>query len=121
MLLENIDAIRTYIQANDPGNAARFASEIPLGDLGQTWDSVEYVFSSYAQVNYAVDVGFPIDGVVGVRYSNTWGNIESYDYRPGNATNGFQDIVQRSYGKGNYDVADDRDAGTLGLGAHRGR
>lgn len=102
VLLENIDAIRTYIQANDPGNAARFASEIPLGDLGQTWDSVENVFSSYAQVNYAVDVGFPIDGVVGVRYSNTWGNIESYDYRPGNATNGFQDIIQRSYGEGNY-------------------
>jgi iron complex outermembrane receptor protein len=102
VMYDNIDAIRAYIQANDPGNAARFASELPLGDLGQTWDSVENVFAGYAQINYAFDVGFPIDGLVGVRYSNTWGSIESYDYRPGNAANGFQDIVQRSFGKGNY-------------------
>lgn len=102
VMYDNIDAIRTYIQTNDPRNAARFASELPLGDLGQTWDSVENVFSAYAQVNYAFDMGFPVDGVVGVRYSNTWGSIESYNYRPGNAANGFQDIVERSYGDGNY-------------------
>jgi len=102
VLLDNIAAIRSYIQTNDPGDAARFASELPLGDLGQTWDSVENSFATYAQVNYAFDMGFPVDGLVGVRYTNTWGNIESYDYRPGNAANGFQDIVQRSYGRGNY-------------------
>ncbi|ATY31579.1 TonB-dependent receptor [Sphingomonas psychrotolerans] len=102
VLLDNIDSIRAYIQANDPGNAARFASEIPLGDLGQTWDSVENVFAAYAQVNYAFDVGFPVDGLFGVRYTNTWGNIESYDFRPGDITTDFQDIVRRSFGKGNY-------------------
>lgn len=102
VLLDNIETIRSYIQTNDPGNATRFASELPLGDLGQTWDSVENTFSGYAQINYGFDMGFPVDGLVGVRYSNTWGEIESYDYRPGNATNGFQDIIQRSYGRGNY-------------------
>ncbi|MDP5279013.1 TonB-dependent receptor [Sphingomonas sp. DG1-23] len=98
VLLDNIEAIRNYIQTNDPGNAARFASELPLGDLGQTWDSVENIFSTYAQVDYAFDMGFPVDGIVGVRYTNTWGAIESYNYRP---TNG-PDIIERSYGRGNY-------------------
>ncbi len=102
VMYDNIDAIRAYIQTNDPGNATRFASVLPLGDLGQTWDSVENIFSSYAQVNYAFDIGFPVDGLLGVRYTNTWGEIESYDYKPGNAANGNQDIVQRSFGRGNY-------------------
>jgi TonB-dependent receptor len=47
-------------------------------------------------------VGFPIDGVAGVRYTNTWGSISSFNYRPGNASNGFQDIVEPSFGRGNY-------------------
>lgn len=102
VMYDNVDAIRTYVQANDPGNAARFASVLPASDRGQTWDTIENVFSAYAQVNYAFDMGFPVDGVVGVRYSNTWGSIESYNYRPGNITTGFEDIVERSYGKGNY-------------------
>ncbi len=73
-LLDNIDAVRSYIQATDPGNATRFASQIPPSDQGQTFGSHENKFAYYGQLNYAFDIGFPIDGLVGVRYVNTWGN-----------------------------------------------
>lgn len=101
-LVGNIDAIREYIMANDPGNAARFASELPPSDQGQTYRSLEQNMALYGQLNYAFDIGIPVDGIAGVRYTNTWGNSYSFNYRPGNAANGFQDIVQASPGKGNY-------------------
>ena len=102
VLLGNIDAIREYIQTNDPANAERFSSVLPPSDRGQTYRSLEQNFAAYAQLNYAFDVGFPIDGIAGVRYTNTWGNTVSYNYRPGDASNGFEDIVQVSPGRGNY-------------------
>ena len=101
-VLDNIDAIRAYIQQTNPGNAARFASEKPSGDLGQTFASQENRWAMYAQLNYAFDVLFPVDGLLGVRYVNTWGYSKSFNYRPGDATNGFQDIIQNSLGRGNY-------------------
>ncbi|QNQ09732.1 TonB-dependent receptor [Sphingomonas alpina] len=102
VLLDNIEAIRTYIQQTDPGNAARFASEFPSQDRGQTFKTNENTFAAYAQINYAFKLGFPIDGVAGVRYTNTYGSVNSFDYRPGDASNGFQDIVQAATGRGNY-------------------
>jgi TonB-dependent receptor len=102
-LLANIDAIRAFIQQYDPGNAARFASEFPPSDLGQTFQSNEKNFAAYAQLNWAFKLGnIPVDGVTGVRYTNTWGSSNSFNYRPGDVTNGYQDIVQESPGRGNY-------------------
>src|SRR3546814_2147778 len=74
-LLANIDAVRSYIQQYDPGNAERFSSEFPPSDRGQTFTSTENNFAFYGQLNYGFDaLGFPIDGSAGVRYVNTWGS-----------------------------------------------
>jgi TonB-dependent receptor len=101
-VLANLPDIRSYIQQYDPGNAARWEGELPPSDRGQTFTSDENSFAAYAQINYAFDVGFPIDGTAGVRYTNTWGAVESFEYRPGDISNGFQDIVTQVEGRGNY-------------------
>lgn len=93
-LLSNIDAIRAYIQAHDPGNASRFASELPPSDLGQTYTSTENSFAAYAQINYAFDIGFPIDGVFGLRAVNTWGKSTSFQY--------VGSTIAESTGQGNF-------------------
>ncbi|SEN68840.1 TonB-dependent receptor [Sphingomonas gellani] len=98
----NRPAIRDYIQANDPGSAARFATEEPSSDLGQIYTGRENRLSFYGQLSYAFDLGFPIDGLIGARYTNTWGGSSSYNFRPGNAANGFQDIVEAAPARGNY-------------------
>ncbi|WP_395335876.1 TonB-dependent receptor [Novosphingobium sp. BL-8H] len=103
VVMSNIADIREYIQQYDPADAARFASLYPPSDNGQTFNSTEHNFAAYAQVNYAFDVGtIKVDGLAGVRYTNTWGKSLSYNYRPGDVTNGYQDIVQISPGHGNY-------------------
>lgn len=101
-VLDNIDAIRAYIQANDPASATRFASELPPSDQGQTWRSNEKNFAAYGQINYGFDIGVPVEGSAGLRFVNTWGGIRSFNFRPGNASNGNQDIVEESFGRGNY-------------------
>ena len=103
-LLDNIDAVRSYIQATDPGNATRFASQFPPSDQGQTFSSRENNFAYYGQLNYALDVGFPIDGLVGVRYVNTWGDSSSFSYRivRDPVTNVDTLTIQPSSGEGNY-------------------
>lgn len=95
-------AIRDYIQANDRGNAVRFSTEAIPPDRGQNFDSTENRLSYYAQLNYAFDLLFPVEGVVGARYTNTWGTVSSFNFRPGNAANGNQDIVESGSGKVNY-------------------
>lgn len=97
--LDNIDAIRAYIQANDPGNAARFASEFPPSDQGQTFSAHENNFAYYGQINYALKLGVPIDGLVGVRYVNTWGDSSSFRYTV--LTDGSR-VILPSSGEGNY-------------------
>ncbi|WP_404337669.1 TonB-dependent receptor [Sphingomonas sp. MMS12-HWE2-04] len=102
--LDNIDAIRAYIQATDPGNAARFASQYPPSDQGQTFSSHENNFAYYGQLNYALNLGFPVDGLVGVRYVNTWGDTTSFSYRivRDPLTNADTLTVSPSSGEGNY-------------------
>lgn len=102
VLLSNIDAVRAYIQATNPGNAARFASELPPADQGQTFTSVENTFAAYAQLNYEFDVGFPIDGVVGLRAVNTWGSSTSFQYQIGAPEQGFPLLIEESSGRGNF-------------------
>lgn len=103
LTLSNIDEIRALIQQTDPANAARFASVYPLSDQGQTFRSNEMNFAAYAQINYGFDIGsVPVEGLAGVRYTNTWGTSQSFQYRPGTAANGYQAIIEDSFGQGNY-------------------
>lgn len=99
-LLASIEDIRAYIQANDPGNAARFASELPPSDSGQTFRSKENTFAAYVQLNYGFDIGVPVDGVIGVRAVNTWGRSNSFDYRV--PVGGGAPIMGESTGAGNF-------------------
>lgn len=98
VLLDNVDAIRAYIQATDPGNAARFASQYPPSDRGQTFASHEYSFAAYGQFNYGFDIGIPVDGLFGARFVNTWGESKSVLYR---RVNGVE-LIEPSSGRGNY-------------------
>ncbi|MCI4591971.1 TonB-dependent receptor [Sphingobium sp. BYY-5] len=103
VVLSNIDDIRAFIQQYDPANTERFSSVYPPSDRGQTFESNEKNFAAYAQLNWGFKLGsIPVDGLAGVRYTNTWGNSQSFNYRPGDVTNGYQDIVQASPGHGNY-------------------
>ncbi|WP_162792362.1 TonB-dependent receptor [Novosphingobium sp. P6W] len=102
-VLSNIDAIRALIQQTDPGNANNFASVYPSSDRGQTFSSNEKNFAAYAQFNYGFEIGsIPVDGLAGVRYTNTWGTSNSFNFRPGTPANGNQQIVEQSPGAGNY-------------------
>jgi len=103
VVFDNRAAIRQFIQTNDPGNATRFSTEEPTSDLGQIYEGRENRLSYYGQLGYAFDLLFPIDGLIGVRYTNTWGGSQSYNFRPGNAANGFQDIVEAAPARGNYE------------------
>ncbi len=102
-VMSNVADVRAFIQQYDPGNADRFASVFPPSDRGQTFRSTEMNFASYAQINYGFGLGgLAVDGFAGVRYTNTWGRSTSFNFRPGDASNGFQDIVQEAPSRGNY-------------------
>lgn len=103
VLMDNIGAIRSYIQQTDPGNAERFSTVMPPSDRGQTFTTNENNFAFYGQLNYAFDVGVPVDGVAGVRVVNTWGKVQSFVYQPDTTgENGYQDYVSNETGRGNY-------------------
>jgi TonB-dependent receptor len=102
-VLSSIDEIRALIQQTDPANANTFASVYPSTDRGQTFSSNEKNFAAYAQINYGFEIGsIPVDGLAGLRYTNTWGTSNSFNFRPGNAANDYQQIVEQSPGAGNY-------------------
>lgn len=98
VVLDNIDAIRGYIQRTDPGNATTFSTQFPPSDRGQTFSSNENTFAMYGQINYAFDLGIPIDGIFGARYVNTWGQSTSFEYRIVNNSL----VISPSSGRGNY-------------------
>ncbi len=103
LVLSQIDDVRAFIQQYDPANAARFSTIDPPSDRGQTFSSNEKNFAAYAQINYGFDMGtIPVEGLIGARFTNTWGTSSSFSYRPGDASNGNQDIVEAAEGKGNY-------------------
>lgn len=103
VVLSNIDAIRQYIQTNDPGNATRFASVMPPSDQGQVWSSKEQSFAFYGMVNYGFDIGsVPVDGLFGARYTNTWGQTNSTRYSVKTINGVATEVREPSSGKGNY-------------------
>ncbi|QDK33182.1 TonB-dependent receptor [Sphingomonas sp. IC081] len=99
VVLSNIASIRDYIQQYDATTGSNFATVYPSSDRGQTFSSNERNFAAYAQLNYAFDVGnIPVDGIAGVRYTNTWGNSTSFSYRPSSTGT----IIEEAPGRGNY-------------------
>ncbi|MEH3104985.1 MAG: TonB-dependent receptor [Sphingomonas phyllosphaerae] len=82
--------------------------QTPLPPLSQSdfFDGKEYTFSSYGQLHYAIKVLFPIDGVMGVRISNTDVQMRSFQRRrqPGvvNGANATVLNIAPIVGHGNY-------------------
>lgn len=101
VLQENIDTIRAYIRTNDPGNANTFSTVMPPSDRGQVFRAQEMTSSFYAQTDYSFNMGFPVDGTIGARVTNTYGSATSTNFRFGpNIPNG--PLVETGYGRANY-------------------
>jgi iron complex outermembrane receptor protein len=73
ILNDRINDVRGYVRAAlvragaDAATQAAWASERPLLNPLSAFKAREQVFTSYAQVNYALNLGFPIDGAIGAR------------------------------------------------------
>jgi TonB-dependent receptor len=85
-LFNNWDDVRAFIIANNPsdldgpgrddGVASLFAAPRPSSeDVVYAGSTTENVFSAYGMIDYAFKAGFPIDGNVGLRFNNTFGNF----------------------------------------------
>lgn len=100
---DHITDVLTYILARDPRAVAKtlFTTERPLPDQGQNFTSNENTFAFYAMANYGFDIGFPIDGVIGARYVNTWGTYDSVSYRVVFDPN-RREVIEPSNGRGNF-------------------
>jgi TonB-dependent receptor len=98
VVLSNIASILDFVSNNDARNSNRFKSKYPSSDRGQLFDSTESRFSYYGTVNYAFDLGVPVDGHFGVRATRTWGDTQSYSYRLVSGS----EVVEESFGKGDY-------------------
>lgn len=93
-LYDNWDAVTKFIAGSkyqfldgpgrDEGAAALFATPEPsAANPTLTSASEENVFASYGTLDYAFKAIFPVDGNVGLRYVNTWGNINGSSIRLG--------------------------------------
>lgn len=89
-LYDNWDAVRRQLVTLNPqrlsgpgaeNDAAQFLSAAgPDGDRGQEGRFYENIFAAYAQIAWGFDMGFPVEGLAGVRYVNTWGGNVSTVY-----------------------------------------
>ncbi|MDN4632630.1 TonB-dependent receptor [Sphingomonas sp. PsM26] len=73
ILNDRIDDVRDYVRGAlvrsgaDAGTQASWASGRPMLNPLSAFKAREQVFTSYAQVKYAFDLGIPIDGAIGSR------------------------------------------------------
>jgi iron complex outermembrane recepter protein len=87
-LTDNEADIRSFILArNSAGtgytNTSRYdwsTAEPSNVDLSESYLSHEYTFAGYALANWAANLYFPVDGQVGARVVNTWGDSTSTQY-----------------------------------------
>jgi TonB-dependent receptor len=85
---DKLNDVRGYIRdalvraGADAGTRAAWAPEDPALNPLNAFKAREQVFSGYAQVNYAFDVGFPIDGVIGTRVVITRNNLDGTNSLP---------------------------------------
>lgn len=75
-------AVRQYLLTSGADLQARdWTAAAPGGnDPGQGYAETERTFATYGEANYGFDIGFPIDGALGLRYVNTWGQAASTQY-----------------------------------------
>ncbi len=98
-LLANSAAIRQYLTDVGAAGGADWSTELPNNDQGQSYHSNEYSAAIYGQFNYAFEYHFPIDGVIGVRAVNTWGNSLSTQF---NYDANWNVVTKPVPAKGNY-------------------
>jgi TonB-dependent receptor len=104
VVYDKISDILNYVQLTDPGSAERFSTKFPSSDQGQVFSSIENNFAAYGQIDYAFDIGIPVDGVIGARYTNTFGTYSSFNFRivRDTPTGPERQSIERSSGRGNY-------------------
>ncbi|MBI0475582.1 TonB-dependent receptor [Sphingomonas sp. MA1305] len=80
---DRFGALRTYIINNGADLTGRdWTLPVPATtDPGESFQEHERTFAFYGQMNYAFTAGFPVDGELGLRYVNTWGNAVSSRYQ----------------------------------------
>jgi iron complex outermembrane recepter protein len=101
-LASNYTAIRAWI--NDPANHVSYEGHDPVPSTpsnqpGQVYKSDEYTTAIYGQFNYAFNAYFPVDGLIGVRATNTWGKSDSQQI---SWDTNWLPHYSESEGKGNY-------------------
>lgn len=81
-LYNNFAALRSYMINNGADLQGRdwTLSEPATTDPGESFNEHERTFAAYGQINYGLKAGFPIDGNIGLRFVNTWGNATSSQY-----------------------------------------
>ncbi len=79
---DRFSAVRQYLLTSGADLQGRdWTSATPGGnDPGQGFAETERTFAAYGEANYGFDVGFPVDGALGLRYVNTWGQAASTQY-----------------------------------------
>ncbi|WP_083500382.1 TonB-dependent receptor [Sphingomonas endophytica] len=96
LLNDRLNDVRGYIRdalarsGADAATQAAWAPEQPALNPLNAFKAREQVFSGYAQVNYAFDVGFPIDGVIGTRVVITRNKLDGTNSLPIPGTNQTQ-------------------------------
>ncbi len=85
---DKLDDVRGYVRDGltrlnaDAATQAAWASDEPRYDPLASFRAREQVFSGYAQLDYAFDVGFPIDGVIGTRVVITRNRLDGTNSLP---------------------------------------
>lgn len=85
---DQLNPMRDYIRqalvraGADAGTRAAWASELPNLNPLNAFQAREQVFTTYAQVNYAFDIGIPVDGVIGARVILTRNRLNGTNQLP---------------------------------------
>lgn len=87
-LLQNLSTLHNFIKTSVAAKTATSSSswwkaadwdsiDPPDADLTQSYEAHEYSLAGYAKASYAFNALVPVDGEVGVRIVNTWGDAFS--------------------------------------------
>ncbi|WP_343525537.1 TonB-dependent receptor [Sphingomonas sp.] len=84
---DRLNDVRDYVRdalvrAGDTGAQGAWAPERPALNPLNAFTAREQVFSGYAQIDYAFDIGFPVDGVIGTRVVVTRNNLKGTNSLP---------------------------------------
>ncbi|MBY9064913.1 TonB-dependent receptor [Sphingomonas yunnanensis] len=84
---DRISDVRAYVRdalvrAGDAGAQSAWAPERPALNPLSAFRAREQVFSGYAQLDYAFDIGIPVDGVVGTRMVITRNRLDGTNSLP---------------------------------------